>query len=97
MKSRLTENQQCHHCDFWAVREQQHLNKPFIIVNGCTYSDGGKTSGRSTQYNGFGGAIFKIRMIDSSKEWDTNNLWCGGDIPKKYRTTTMQDNAEFVK
>ena len=98
-KERLIQNQTCFHCDFWEEREKSFLsddNKTFI-VNGKTYSDGGATKGRDTQYNGFGGAVFNIRMLDGSREWITNNLWCGGNIPKKYRLTTMKDTAEFIK
>ena len=84
----------------WSQREQEYLsgNKDnVIIVNGKLYTDAGNTSGRSTQFNGFGGSKFNIRILDGNKEWSTNNLWCGGTIPKKYKTTTMRDTAEFVK
>lgn len=98
-KSKLLEHQLCFGCNLWQEREEEYLRgkKPILIVKGCVYTDGGNTFGRSTQYNGFGGAKFNIRMLDGSKEWGTNNLWCGGNIPKKYRLTTMKDNAEFVK
>lgn len=99
-KNRMIENKTCFICDFWQVRDQEYLNgnkRNTIIINGSTYSDGGATKGRNTNYNGFGGAIFKIRMLDGSKEWETNNLWYGGVIPKKYKTTTMKDTAEFIK
>nr|DAH57145.1 MAG TPA: hypothetical protein [Caudoviricetes sp.] len=97
VKKRLEDNQHCYHCDFWVQREKEYLSKGFLIVNGCVYSDAGNTKGKNTAYNGFAGSVFKIRMLDRSKEWETNNLWCGGDIPKKYRMTTMKDNAEFIK
>lgn len=97
VKDRLEKNQQCFSCDFWAETEKDHINKPFLIVNGSTYSDAGCTNGSDTKYNGHAGRLFKIRMLDGSKEWETNNLWFGGEIPKKYRMTTMKDNAEFLK
>lgn len=97
VKKRLEENQYCFHCDFWIEREKEYLNKGFLIIDGCVYSDAGSTKGKNTAYNGFGGSVFKIRMLDGSKEWETNNLWCGGEIPNKYRLSTMKDNAEFIK
>lgn len=97
VKKRLEDNQHCFHCDFWIEREKEYLTKGFLIIDGCVYSDAGNTKGKNTSYNGFGGSVFKIRMLDGSKEWETNNLWCGGEIPKKYRLSTMKDNAEFIK
>lgn len=93
----LVEHQLCHYCNFWREKEDQYLSEGFLIINGCTYSDAGATRGKDSHYNGFAGHTFNIRMLDGSREWSTNNLWCGGDIPKKYRLTTMKDNAEFVK
>lgn len=93
----LVEHQLCHRCNFWREKEDQYLSEGFLIINGRTYSDAGATKGRDTSFNGFGGHTFNIRMLDGSREWSTNNLWCGGDIPKRYRLTTMKDNAEFVK
>lgn len=97
VSKRLEDSQNCYHCDFWVQREEEYLTKGFLIIDGCVYSDAGNTKGKNTAYNGFGGSVFKIRMLDGSKEWETNNLWCGGEIPKKYRLTTMKDNAEFIK
>ena len=99
IKSRLEEKQKCFSCDFHEEREKEYLigTKSFLIIKGQIYSDAGATKGRNTKYNGFAGHEFTIRMLDGSKEWKTNNLWCGGPIPKKYRLTTMKDNAKFVK
>lgn len=98
-KMDLEEKQLCFGCHHWLEKEQEYLDNPSktLIINGEVYGDAGATSGRDTHYNGFAGSVFHIRMLDGSREWSTNNLWCGGDIPKKYKTTTMRDNAEFVK
>lgn len=99
VKTRLIENKLCYSCDFWCIREQEFLNgnkRNVLIINGKTYGDAGSTKGRSTQFNGFGGAVFNIKMLDGSKEWTTNNLWHGGTIPKRLRLTTMKDTAIFI-
>lgn len=92
----MVEQQLCFYCELDKEREQEHLNKPKLIIGGVLYGDAGATSKANTKFNGFGGRVFKIRMLDGSKEWETNNLWCGGELPRKYRETTMKDNAEFV-
>lgn len=96
-KPQLAKSMLCFHCDFWKQREQHHLKNPLLIVDGRTYSDGGNKPSSRSDFLGHAGRTFHISMLDGSKEWSTNNLWCGGDIPKKYRETTMKDNAEFVE
>lgn len=99
-KTNLKEHQMCFHCNFWRERSEEFVNKPgkTFIVNGRTYSDGGNRPNTSRKdFLGCAGRVFKIRMLDGSKEWETNNLWCGGDIPKKYRETTMKNTAEFIE
>lgn len=100
IKNKLIEKQLCHHCNLWEEREAEYLSnvKPTLIIDGKMYSDGGATpKGKPTHFNGFAGAEFTIKMLDGSKQWTTNNLWCGGEIPIKYRKTTMSDNAEFIR
>lgn len=82
----------CFSCDFWFDKVGRSKN---IVVNGTLYSDGG-TKDRST-YSGFlghGGRIFNIKMNDG-REFTTNNLWCGGDIPEHFREL-IPDNAIFL-
>lgn len=82
----------CHTCTTWSEREAQHSVTPKIIIKGVMYTDGGNTP--NGEYLGFGGALHTINHNDGTQTV-TNNLWHGGVIPKKYRLTTMKDNAEF--
>lgn len=80
---------------FWRMREQEYLNgKPFIIINGSLYSDGGYKKTSNTSSLGFGGREFNIRMNDGTEIF-TNNLCHGGDIPENHREI-LCDNAVFV-
>lgn len=83
----------CHTCTTWSEREAEHLESPKIIINGVMYTDAGNSP--NGRYLGFGGTVYTINHKDGTQTI-TNNLWHGGVIPKKYRLTTMKDNAEFV-
>lgn len=80
----------------WRVREEEYLSgKPFIIINGCLYTDGGYVKNPSnTSFLGFAGRKFNIKMNDGTEIF-TNNLWSGGDIPENHREI-LCDNAVFV-
>jgi hypothetical protein len=67
-----------------------------LIIEGKLYTDAGRTNPDDTAFNGHSGREFYIIMLDGSRQWLTNNLWCGGDIPNKYQETTMKDNAKFI-
>jgi|SRR5690554_1155085 len=97
-KEKLKESQLCFGCNLWGERCEKLLTNPgkSIIVNGVLWTDGGKKTDISGEFLGCAGQTFKIRKLDGSKEWETNNLWCGGDIPKKYRETVLKDDAEFI-
>lgn len=80
----------------WRMREVDYLNgTPFIIIDGCMYTDGGYKKTNHTQFLGFGGREFNIRMNDGTEIF-TNNLWCGGNIPENHRKI-LCDNAVFVQ
>lgn len=97
---RLKDQQMCFDCDYWQcfaddfVEEHRHRIGTAIIVNGKVYTDGGNKDVR-TGMTGHGGRVFKIRMLDGSKEWSTNNLWAGGELPDRWRAN-IPDNAEFL-
>ena len=57
------------------------------------YTDGGKSDSPNSM-KGFSGRKFKIQMNDG-KVIETDNLWCGGDIPDSHRDR-MPDNAKFM-
>lgn len=80
----------------WSIKEKEYLDgRPFIIINGCLYSDGGYVKNpRKTSLLGCSGREFKIRMHNGT-EIITNNLWCGGSIPENHRDV-LCDNAVFI-
>ena len=81
----------------WRIREQEYLDgKPFIIINGCLYTDGGYVKNPSNpSWLGHSGREFNIKMHNGTEIF-TNNLWCGGDVPENHRES-LCDNAVFVK
>lgn len=88
---------ECHSEMFWREKEKEYLNnKPYIIINGCLYSDGGYVKNpRNTSCLGHSGRKFNIKMNDGTEIF-TNNLWCCGDIPENHREV-LCDNAIFVE
>ncbi len=97
LKDKLVNDQTCFYCNLAKEKEAEHIEDPKLIIDGVVYGDAGnKPNERNKSFLGHSGHVFKIRMLDGSKEWETNNLWCGGEVRKKYRQTTMKDNAEFI-
>ena len=75
--------------------KSQKTYSSYIIVNGMCNKDGGHQENK-TGMMGHGGRLFKIAfLIDGTKNFQTNNLWCQGDIPKWFRSK-LPDNAKFV-
>lgn len=64
-----------------------------IIVNGTCYAI---APAPINGFYGFGGRRFKIKMLDTDKIVETNNLWCQGEIPEEYRHL-LPNTAEFVR
>lgn len=91
-KSKLLAANICHTCNFWL--ELVNCKNP-IRVGGCHYQDGGKTSGNRTDFNGFSGRVFQVRMNDG-REFTTNNMWYQGEIPERFRDK-LPDNAVFIQ
>lgn len=89
-KEELIGSQLCFYCDLWSSRMK---DKSFLIISGKFYKDGGHKPKEESKYLGFGGALHGIRMLDGSREWETNNLWYGGECPKAFKPV---DNAEFL-
>jgi len=90
----------CFSCAFWEnhardFEEGKDKGKVFI-VKGNRYFDGGEVDKRTARgFLGYGGADWKIRMLESGEITETNNLWHQGDIPEHFRGR-MPDNAEFI-
>ncbi|NEG58006.1 hypothetical protein [Pantoea agglomerans] len=90
-KEKLIKEQLCFSCDFW---KEKLTVKGMLVIKGAFYRDGGNSPKEESKYLGFGGRKFTIKMLDGSKEWQTNNLWTAGDCPKRFRP---EDNAEFIQ
>ena len=78
----------CYNEHFW----QTTLDDSAVIINQVCYHIGKENS--TDPFRGFGGRKFKIQMNDG-KIIETDNLWCGGDIPDSHRDR-MPDNAKFI-
>jgi len=90
----LEAREQCFHCSHWDDRVKEHAHQPFIVMNGFIYRDGGRQTG-PTRWLGFGGAEWRIKM-NSGEIIETNNLWCGGQIPHTH-VALLPTNAESIK
>lgn len=86
----------CFEEKLWRIRENQYTNgKPFIIIDGCLYTDGGYVKNPTyPSHLGHSGREFNIKTNDGAEIF-TNNLWCGGDIPMNHREI-LCDNAVFI-
>ncbi len=88
-------NGKCFGEKLWRIREKEYLDgRPFIIINGCLWTDGGYKQNTRSSFLGCAGREFTIKMNDGTEIF-TNNLWCGGDIPENHREI-LADNAVFV-
>ena len=88
-------SQECFFEKLWQDREKEHMKKPFIIIDGCMYSDAGYVKNpRTRALLGHAGREFTIKMNDGTTIF-TNNLWCGGSIPENHREV-LCDNAVFI-
>lgn len=80
----------CFSCDFWLKKNYEDPSK--FVINSAFYGDAGKKKA-GTPYLGFSGREFLILDHKSNRIIYTNNLWCAGDIPKRFE---KQDTAEFI-
>lgn len=90
-KERLIANAVCFDCDFWDSKLKL-LNDPKVVrIKGFHYSIGPATG---CSMLGFGGRLFRIKFFDG-RIVETNNLWCQGEIPERFREA-LPDNARFA-
>lgn len=86
IKSEMIERNLCFSCNFWtdiiAIKDTR------IIMNGVVYVKGKE----DTVFKGFGGRTWKIQMNDGTII-ETNNLWCNGDVPERFKEQ-LPDNAK---
>jgi len=94
-KSELMAQKICFHCHFWKGYVREKDNPKFARIKGTHYCvEKSANVGRDVRWNGFGGTKFTVRWMDGRQE-STNNLWCQGDIPDRFKND-LPDNAEFI-
>lgn len=72
----------CFTCDLWEQRVQGDTSK-WILVGHTLYTDCGR-SNEPSYLLGHAGREFRIRNLATDEILSTNNLWCGGTLPKRY-------------
>ena len=111
VKERLLEERKCHSCSHWyhIAKEYQETatiesvrccyrgsENKVMIIKGVLYSDAGYKENTCSSILGYAGAVFNIKDLSTGEVITTNNLWRGGEVPKKYRLSLMKDTHEFM-
>lgn len=90
---------ECHTEKYWLDRVKAIEKDPyeFTIIDGtCYHFDRDNPIEKDRRgFLGYDGRHFKIKLNDDTT-YETNNLWCNGDVPEKYKDK-LKDNAVFVK
>lgn len=97
VRSRLLAREVCFECDFWAKRVQMRKdNDPnALVIDGRHYHILTDDPRIPKEMRGFGGRMFRIKLLPSGREITTSNLWSQGQIPDLFRPD-LPDNAEFL-
>jgi hypothetical protein len=86
----------CFSCNHWleVLDEKDHPRR--VFVKGVAYwrKDYRDIPNRDKHVLGFSGSEFRIKM-HSGEEHLTNDLWCSGDIPTRFKER-LPDNAVFL-
>lgn len=90
----LISHQSCFTCNHWLEVIERYKSGDLLVIDGTTYHDAGRSSEPRRSFLGFGGREFQIQTQDG-KIIRTNNLWCGGEIPERWRPQ-LPDNAKFL-
>jgi DNA-directed RNA polymerase subunit RPC12/RpoP len=82
----------CFDCSFWLDKAEysDYMAIHQVIINGEHFMLGETDS----FIRGFGGREFIIQFFDG-RIVETNNLWCQGPIPKRFRSM-LPKNAVFL-
>jgi hypothetical protein len=102
-KADLVARQLCFSCDFYwrflndpVKTPNRHHHSTAVIAGGNIYTDGGNVDNPgSGRLLGFAGHRFHFRMLDGSREWTSNNVWHGGEIPQIWRAE-IPDTAQII-
>ncbi len=98
----LQERLLCSSCNYWWTYlyaeekpDMHHHHSTAVVINSYVFTDGGRVDNPNAPFVGHGGREFRIRMLDGSREWSTNNLWSGGKVPELWRQE-IYDTAAFI-
>lgn len=85
---------ECFECAFWQLRCER---PPPLIIDGWTYSPGSEPAdpSRDRRLLGMAGRRFDFQFLDGRGPYTSHNLWCGGQIPERFRDR-LPDNARFL-
>lgn len=89
----------CFSCSFWNNRLNRHLMFPdrSFIVKGTAYMVCEEPKEGERGWGcGYGGAEFRIKPHDGRDVIISHNVWCQGDVPKRFRKL-LPDNASFLQ
>lgn len=93
----MIEKNLCFSCHFWGDRISQKMDDGVAIIDGLFFAFDTKHPIKSgdTRWLGHGGRKFLIKFNDG-RSFETNDLWCGGKIPKLFlpdfpNTATFQE------
>lgn len=88
------EKQLCVTCDQFTNILNEFETDSYVVIDKVCYHV--STASRTISDRGFSGRVFKIRLKASSFIFETDNLWCCGDVPKHFQDR-LPDTAKFIK
>lgn len=87
----LLEKGLCFSCNIWTER-YENFSEEHLVIDNTFYTLGEENA--KDYFRGFGGAKFLIKR--GNEIITTTNLWCGGDIPERFKTI-LPNTAKFIK
>lgn len=88
----------CWSCAFWCVKRDIYDNRNVVVEMKAGVRDlyriGPETNDERV-FRGFGGALFRIRMLADDTVVESRNLWHNGEIPETWRRH-FPVTAEFL-
>jgi len=90
----LIQKQLCFSCNHWSEIIDNKDNERTVIVKSTVYwrKDFRKIEKHLEHVLGFSGHVFNIKM-KSGETYTTNDLWCSGDIPDRFKSRLPDKNT----
>lgn len=96
---RLRKRSLCLSCALWTDRATKAATNPgTVVVDGTFYGydPAHPIRGGNPSLLGHSGRRFTFLMLETGRTVTTNNLWCGGTIPDRFRDR-IPDNARWAE